>query len=83
MYAIRDQGYESKKTELAAGMFQTGLSGPGSFEQNDWLRMAMSLDTTGYLAQLNAGSKKGGKIEAGLTWVGLPPSSQTDYVDRD
>tara|TARA_R110000824_G_scaffold172434_1_gene350349 strand:+ start:61210 stop:61641 length:432 start_codon:yes stop_codon:yes gene_type:complete len=83
LYAIFDQAYTQKKTEDASGMFQTGLSGAGSFEQNDWLRMAMSLDTTGYLAQLNAGSKKGGKIEAGLTWVGQVPSDQTDYVDRD
>ena len=83
LYGVRDQLYKSKKSGDASAIFQTGESGLGPFEQNDYLRTAMVLDTTGYLAQMNAQAKKGGAIEIGMTWVGTPKSSQLDYEDRD
>lgn len=83
LYAIRDQLYTQKKTGDASAVFQTGVNGEGPLEQNDYLRTAMLLDVSGYLAQMNAQAKKGGAIEVSMQWAGLPPSEQTDYEDRD
>ena len=77
-YAIRCQQYKEKKTGDASASFQIGESGKGCFDANDWGRTAMMLDLTGYLRKLNNGI-----VNVGLDWLGLPPSSQTDYVDRD
>ena len=79
LYAIRDQAYTSKKSGDASAVFQTGMSQPGFLNQNDYLRTAMALDVTGYLAKLNRGQT----AEATMEWVGLAPSEQTDYEDRD
>lgn len=81
-YAVRDQLFAEKKTADAFAVFQTGKSAEGPLNQNDYLRTAMLLDITGYLADLNQQAIQG-VIDAGITWLGLPPSSQTDYVDRD
>jgi len=77
-YAFRDPQYSEKKTGDASATFQTGQSGKGAFEQNDWGRMAMALDLTGYLRKINKGV-----VTAEVIWLGLPPSEQTDYEDRD
>ena len=82
-YAEKDGQYASKKTMDASASFQTGQRGLGPFEANDWLTRAMALDTTGYLAKLNEQAKTGGKKEASAKWIGLEPSAQTDYRDRD
>lgn len=79
-YAIRDQQYSSKKTGDASGVFQgqTGMALDSTF----WGQQAMTLDTTGYLSRVNQNSQKGKQI-VGVNWLGKPPSSQTDYEDRD
>lgn len=72
-YALSDQPYASKATDRASATFQgqTGMN----LDATKYGQMAKSLDTSGCLA--SAGRK------ARLLWGGLPPSQQTDYVDRD
>ena len=82
LYAIRDQIYSEKKTADAMAVFQTGQSAEGPLNQNDYLRTAMLLDLTGYLADLNQQAVKG-VVDAGITWLGKPPSEQVDYINRD
>ena len=81
-YAQFDPQYSGKETEGEKALFQVGLDGDKLLDINRWGRMAMLLDTTGYLSLLNARAKKGRAIASG-SWLGLPPSSQTDYEDRD
>lgn len=54
------------------GQFDKGL------ESTKYGQNALLLDRTGYLRELSKGIERGG-----VTWLGLPPSEQTDYVDRD
>lgn len=67
----------SSHSELGAsgkfqGQFDKGL------ESTKYGQNALLLDKTGYLRELSKGIERGG-----VTWLGLPPSEQTDYVDRD
>ncbi len=75
--AQRDPQYSSKSTGGASGQFQ------GQFGQRldatSWGQTALMLDVTGYLAKLNEGKRS----KASLTWVGKPPSEQTNIEDRD
>lgn len=84
LYSIRDQAYAEGKIGDAEGVFQTGYNSQrgGVLEQNDYLKMAMAYDLTGFLARQNQASLKGSQ-NVGITWLGLAPSSQTDYVNRD
>lgn len=74
--ALADPQYSSKSTEGASGQWQ-GQFGKGLMATY-WGQTAVTLDTTGFLASINEGRKS-----AGMTWLGLPPSEQTDYGDRD
>lgn len=51
----------------------------GSFIENSYLDTAMMLDSTGNLKKILEGKN----VKAKMTWLGRPPSEQTDYVDRD
>ena len=82
-YALRDPLLSDEKAGEAAGRYEIGEQGLGPFEANRYLKMAMGIDVTGYLAQLNSQAKLGGSLEVGMTWLGLPESGQTDYTDRD
>lgn len=75
-YAIRDHQFASKSTGGASAQFQgqTGMR----LEATLWGQMALALDCTGYLASLQSR-----RFRAGVAWLGLPPSEQTDYDDRD
>lgn len=53
---------------------QTGMH----LESTYYGQSAMDLDFTGTLRKIN-----GGNVRAAASWLGRPPSSQTDYVDRD
>lgn len=75
-YAIYDPQYSEKREENAEAKFQ-GKTAMG-LDSTLWGQMAKRIDVTGYLAALDKG---GGRI--GITWLGLPPSEQTNYVDRD
>lgn len=79
-YAIRDQQYQAKSTDGASATFQ-GTTGR-ALDSTFWGQQAMLLDVTGCLSGLNQDAQRG-KIKATATWLGLPPSSQTSYEDRD
>lgn len=64
LYSLRDPLYKSKKTQDASASFQTGLDGAGGFGSTTYGRMAMSLDHSGCLREMN-----GQKI-ASVTWLG-------------
>ena len=73
-YAHHDQLYQSKTTGRSGATFQ-GQTGMG-FKSTQYGQSALELDFTGNLASL-------GKKAPSMSWLGLPPSSQTDYEDRD
>lgn len=75
-YEYLDPQYASEKTGDASGDFQ-GEFGKG-LESNKWGQAAILLDETGYLAARNKGRRR-----EGVSWLGLPPSEQTDYEDRN
>lgn len=72
-YAHGDQLYAQKHTGRASSTFQgkTGMY----LESTQYGQMAMMLDVTGTLAQLNADAKKG-KVRASLIWLGSDHSLQ-------
>jgi hypothetical protein len=74
LYCQQDQMYASKNTEAAAASFQGqwGLD----LDSTNYGRSAMIADFSGCL---NAIAKR--KF-ASATWLGLPPSAQTDASDR-
>lgn len=67
LYSLYDPQYKRKKTERAEG----------EFFDRDWLAAAKMFDPSGCLESQLSGKR------ARLIWLGLPPSDQTDYVDRD
>ena len=75
-YAIRDPQPQEEKTENASAIHQgkteLGLDG------THWGQQAVRLDVTGTLAQLNRT-----KHRVSTQWLGLAPSEQTTYLDRD
>ncbi len=76
-YALKDPQYEQKKTDKASATFQ-GKTAMG-FDSTWWGQTAKRLDVSGTLAILD----KEPRAKASLSWLGLPPSEQTDLVDRD
>lgn len=75
-YDQRDHDLENEITGDAEGKY-TGKFGMG-LERTRHGQDAMMLDTTGYLRKISKGI-----VKAGATWLGKPPSTQVDYVDRD
>jgi len=75
-YAFRDQQFKEEKTGDASAVYQgkTGMH----FNSTLWGQTAVALDLTGFLAELSKG-----RIRRQITWLGLPPSEQTSYEDRD
>lgn len=75
LYCMSDRTYASRSTLGASGAFhgQTGMR----FEFTPYGQTAMSLDPSGCVAAL------GNAKRATMSWLGKPPSEQTDYVDRD
>ena len=81
LVSFRDQQYSEKQTDGASAKFQ-GQTGTG-LDGSMWGQFAKQLDYSGCLAEIDKESKEGGKPSVGFTWLGKPPSEQTDYVDRD
>lgn len=75
-YEFKDPQYASKATEGAKATFQ-GEYGLG-FDLNKWGQVALRLDVTGTLAELNKPTPT-----ATIEWLGKPPSEQTAYEDRN
>lgn len=67
-YEIRDPRYTERRTMDAQAKFEEG--------RTPW-DQAVLLDISGCLDSFG----KGERVD--LEWLGLPPSEQTDYVDRD
>jgi len=74
--AHRHQQYASESTGGASATYQ-GQFGMG-LSSTQWGQSAMIMDVTGYLRDLDEGV-----TTVDVTWLGLPPSSQTDYANRD
>jgi hypothetical protein len=66
-YSLRDPLYRSKKTADASAEFNT----------RSYLEEAKLMDPSGCLTKFTSGKN------IGVTWLGKPKSTQTDYVDRD
>jgi hypothetical protein len=86
LYAVSDKPYASRSTLSASGSF-AGQTGKG-LEFTQYGQHAMLLDYAGCLIDLQnqaAASPAPAWPEAvaGGAWLGRPPSSQTDYEDRD
>jgi hypothetical protein len=76
LYALKDPQYTSKRTERAAATFQ-GKTAMG-LDSTYWGQMAKIFDTSGCLDAFGSS-----RATVGITWLGLPPSSQTAYSDRN
>lgn len=74
-YTQNDPTYTSKSTAGASGSFQ-GQTGK-FFEASRYGQTAIKLDPSGCIENIQ------GSQTARMGWVGLPPSEQTDYRDRD
>ncbi len=66
-YSLRDPLYTSKTTGKSEG----------KWEPRSYLKAAQLLDITGYLISIQSNNR------ASMSWLGLAPSEQTDYLDRD
>ena len=75
-YGHADQFYSEKQTENASAKFQ-GETKTG-YESTQYGQTAISLDTSGCLLTMSRG-----QTTLTIGWLGLPPSEQTAYVDRD
>lgn len=75
-YETRDHELATEVTEKSEGKY-TGEFGKG-LERTRAGQNAMLFDETGYLRRIS-----NGVVTAKLTWLGKPPSTQTNYVDRD
>lgn len=71
-YQLRQSVGKGRSNESFQG--QTGMR----LESTQYGQTAMVLDFTGYLFSLTKG-----RARAAATWLGRPPSDQTDYYDRD
>ena len=81
-YALFDLQFKVSKAKDASAVFQTGADEKGPLNSTIWGKQAMLLDVTGYLANLNQDAVRG-KSKITLRWLGKPPSTQIDYIDRD
>lgn len=76
-YVMSDQPYTEKETGQSRGVFQgkTGMY----LEASKYGQMAVTMDSSGCLFAIASGERK----KVTMFWMGLRPSEQTDYEDRD
>lgn len=74
-YSLRDPAYLARTTGDAGATFygQTGMG----LNFTPWGQTAKELDLTGFLNSLGTGQS------TSISWLGKPPSDQTDYEDRN
>ncbi len=75
-YAIADLIAKEKETGDARAIFYGSEDGEG-LEFTPYGKQAVVIDYSGCLKTVSKGHR------GVLTWLGKPPSEQTDYVDRD
>lgn len=71
-YSIFDPQYVSKSTDGASG----------SFDVKQWAHAAIQLDGSGCLSAILGPNLQGSRV-ASMDWLGLPPSEQTPFYQRD
>lgn len=74
-YCVSDRTYAEKNTGKAGAVFdgRTGMS----LDATLYGQTAQTVDYSGCLSAI------GKRRRASIAWLGLPPSEQTDYDDRD
>jgi len=77
LYEHLDSLPSEENTGAAKAVYQ-GQFGMG-LKSTKYGQTALLMDKTGYLAALNSGKRR----KLGVSWLGLPPSEQTEYEDRD
>ena len=75
-YETRDHELSEESNERASGKY-VGVFDKG-LERTRAGQNALLFDETGYLKRISQGV-----VRAQLNWLGKPPSTQVDYVDRD
>jgi len=75
LYTCMDAMYTQRSTLRASGSFQR-TTGKG-LDGTEYGQMAVRLDPSGCLANIDSTQK------FTMEWLGLPPSEQTDALDRD
>lgn len=80
-YALRDPQFIYEAGLGASANYQGGQPGQGLLG-TWWGANAVALDTSGYLQSV-VNSQSKGAARVGAYWLGLPPSEQTAYEDRD
>lgn len=78
-YWQMDRGYTSESTDGASGAY-TGQFGQG-LTSSPYGQAALDMDYSGCLKDITGGGD--GVVQAVVQWLGKPPSSQIDYLDRD
>jgi hypothetical protein len=76
LYCCMDAMYTSRSTSGASGSFQRKAGGEG-LAGTEYGQMAMLLDPSNCLTEQNSTQR------FTVEWLGLPPSDQTDFIDRD
>lgn len=76
-YSMSDRPYSTTRTDKAYAKFQ-GITKMG-LEASHYGQTALNLDYSGCLSIINSTTNK----SVSVTWLGKPPSEQTDYEDRD
>jgi len=76
-YVMQDRTYAQRKTLNSQAIFdgRTGMY----LEASTYGQMAVTLDSSGCLFAIASGSRK----KASAAWLGLRPSEQTPYTDRE
>lgn len=81
LYCQQDKPYASKNSADSGAAFH-GQTGMG-LDSNLYGQTAKRLDTSGCLAQIDAGGEQTAPDPtASGFWLGRKPSEQTDYLDR-
>ena len=81
-YSIRDVRPDTQKADVVQKKVQYKVD--LNLAQTQYGQQAMVIDISGELAKWNEDVTSGkAALTAGVSWLGLPPSEQTEYDDRD
>jgi hypothetical protein len=77
-YHAQDHMYSSKSTGGASGSFQGQTA--MNFSATFYGQTALLMDTSGCLAKRQKEVEQGGRIKAGMTWIGTKTSEVNDRI---